>query len=209
VSRIICRHQRSGGTQSSNPVPSCNESCANLTSFSIQRRAQSFLVWRFFVRRATLGTPVIGPGMAANMQRRGLHSRLLATILRRMGLGGWPLELGNTGRGRVGHAARPFRKSRLLPGLRQLLRRGFCSAALSDEIGFEHPLGWAAPGAVLEPAPRDPDHATVSPISTPNSPRLPLGIPAGGLGEGRLGNSPPSVILSPHDRKRTPPREAK
>jgi hypothetical protein len=35
-------------------------------------------------------------------RRRDLHSRVLAKILRRMGLGGRALELGNIGRGRLG-----------------------------------------------------------------------------------------------------------
>jgi hypothetical protein len=69
------------------------------------------------------------------------NSRLLATIFRRMGLGGRALELGNTGRGRVGHAdARSFRKSR--PFRASVNCFGGASARQrSDEIGFEHPLG--------------------------------------------------------------------
>ena len=47
----------------------------------------------------------------------------------------------------------------------------------------------------LEYAPRHPHHPRYSPISSPELHGLPLGVPTGVLGEGRLGNGAPRAIL--------------
>ena len=66
-------------------------------------------------------------------------------------------------------------------------------------ISLDAPLGRGAlREQPLEHPPRHPDHAVVLADLDPELYGLPLGIPAGVLGEGRLGNSVPCAIVITH-----------